>query len=90
MVSQAEIPESIVSLVHALVETRHLRAWFYALECLPASFRETAFSDMVAQMRNAGEDSELTDAIASLANSKLYQTVLEAVRQGVGTTTPDT
>lgn len=87
---QAETPEGMVNLAHALVETQHLRGWFYALERLPASFRETAFSEMAAQMRNAGEDSELADAVASLANPKMYQSVLETVRERVGDTTPDT
>jgi hypothetical protein len=47
---EAEVPENIVNLAQALVETQHLRAWFYALERLPASFRETAFSEIAAQM----------------------------------------
>jgi hypothetical protein len=80
----AEIPEGIVNLAHAFVETQHLRAWFYALERLPASFRKAAFSDMAVQMRSAGEDPKLADAVASLANPKMYQSVLETVRERVG------
>jgi hypothetical protein len=87
---QAEVPEGVVNLAHALVETHHLRAWFYALERLPISFRETAFSDMAAQMRAAGEDPRLADAVASLANPKMYQSVLETVRERVGEATPKT
>ena len=78
---QAEIPEGVVNLAHTLVETKHLRAWFHALERLPPSFRETAFSEMAAQMRSAGEDPGLADAVASLANPKMYQSVLETVRR---------
>jgi hypothetical protein len=85
---QAEVPESIVNLAHALVETHHLRAWFYAPERLPVSFRETAFSEMATQMRAAGEDPKLADAVASLANPKMYQSVLETVRERVGEATP--
>jgi hypothetical protein len=81
---KTKVPEGVVNLAHALVETHHLRAWFYALERLPVSFRETAFSEMAAQMRTAGEDSELADAVASLANPKMFQSVLEAVRERVG------
>ncbi len=87
---KAEVPESVVNLAHALVETRHLRAWFYALERLSVSFRETAFSEMAAQMRTAGEDSKLADAVASLANPKMFQSVLEAVRERVEEATTDT
>ena len=86
---QAEIPEGVVNLAHALVETQHLRAWFYALKRLPASFRETAFSEVAAQMRSAGEDRKLADAVASLANPKMFQSVLETVRDRVGDITPD-
>jgi hypothetical protein len=85
---QADVPEGVVNLAHALVETLHLRAWFYALERLPASFRETAFSEMAAQMRAAGEDPKLADAVASLANPKMYQSVLETVRERVGDPPP--
>ena len=87
---QAEITEGVVNLAHALVETQHLRAWFYALERLPSAFRETAFSEMATQMRGAGEDPELADAVAALANPKMYQSVLETVRERVGDITPDT
>lgn len=62
---QAEVPEGVVNLAHALVETHHLRAWFYALERLPVSFRQTLFSEMAAQMQAAGEDPKLADAAAS-------------------------
>ena len=82
--SRAEVSEGMVNLAHALVETQHLRAWFYALERLPISFRETAFSEMAAQMCDAGEDATLADAVASLANPKIYQSVLDTVRERVG------
>ncbi len=82
--SPSEVPEGIVNLAHALVETQNLRAWFYALERLPLSFRQAAFSEIAAQMRSAGEDPTLADAVASLANPKMYQSVLEAVRERVG------
>jgi hypothetical protein len=85
-----EVPESMVNLTPALVETRHLRAWFYALARLSVSTRETAFSEMAAQMRTAGEDSGLADSVASLANPKLYQSVLKTVRERVGETALNT
>jgi hypothetical protein len=86
----AEVPEGVVNLAHAFIEAEHLRAWFYALERLPASVRETAFSEMAAQMRNADEDPRLAEAVASLANPKTYQSVLETIRERVGDITPDT
>jgi len=79
----AEVSEGMANLAHALVETQHLRAWFYTFERLPISFRETAFSEMAAQMREAGEDAMLADAVASLANPKIYQTVLATIRERV-------
>ncbi len=85
---QAEVAEGVINLAHALVETQHLRAWFYALERLPVSFRKTAFSKMAAQMQAAGEDPKLADAVASLANPKMYQSVLETVRERVGEAAP--
>jgi hypothetical protein len=87
MTPQAEVTEGMVKFTHALVEAQHIRAWFYALERLPASIRDTAFFEMAAQMRRDGEDSELADAVASLANAKSYQTILAAVRERVGDVT---
>jgi hypothetical protein len=86
---QPEIPEGVVNLAHALVETQHLRAWFYALERLPISFREAAFSEMAAQMRSAGEDPVLADAVASLTNPRMYQSVLETVRERLDESSPN-
>ena len=86
---QREVSEGMVSLAHILVETEHVRAWFYALERLPVSFREAAFSEMAAQMRKAGEDSRLADTVASLANAKMYQAVLDTVRERVGGGAPN-
>lgn len=76
-----DVPEAMVNLAHALVETESLRSWFFALEKLPPSVRRDAFSDMAAKMRKAGEDMELTDAVAALARPKMYEAVLEAVRE---------
>ena len=90
MAPQSEVTEGMVKFAHALVEAQRLRAWFYALERLPASIRDTAFSEMAAQMRHDGEDSELADAVASLANPKIYQTILAAVRERVGDITQQT
>ena len=84
-----EVPEGIVNLTHALVEAENLRAWFYALERLPVSFREAALSKMAAEMRKAGEDSLLADAVASLADAKIYQAILDTVRERVGAEAPD-
>ena len=76
-----DVPEAIVNLAHVLVETASLRSWFFALEKLPASLRKDAFSDMAAKMRKAGEDAGLTVAVAALARPKMYESVLEAVRE---------
>jgi hypothetical protein len=79
----SDVPEGMVKLAHALVETPHLRSWFYSLEQLSDSLRQTAFSQMAAQMRNAAEDADLSDAVAMLAQPRMYETVLAAVRERV-------
>jgi hypothetical protein len=90
MTPRREVTEGMVKFAHALVETQHLRAWFYALERLPVSVRDTAFSEIAAQMRRDGDDPELADAVASLANPKVYQSILDTVRERVGDTTQHT
>jgi hypothetical protein len=77
----SHIPEGMVNLVHAIVETERLRSWFLALEALPASLRSAAFADMAVQMRSEGEDPGLSSAVAALVHPKMYESVLEAVRE---------
>jgi hypothetical protein len=55
-----------------------------ALDKLPKPLRKKSFSAMAAQMRAAGEDVDLTNAVAALARPKVYETVLEAVHERVG------
>ena len=77
----SHIAEGIVNLAHTFVQTERLRSWFFALEALPASLRSAAFADMAAQMRNEGEDPGLSSAVAALVHPKMYESVLEAVRE---------
>ena len=81
MKPETEVPEEMVNLTQAVIETQQLRAWFYALKRLPASVRETTFSEMAAEMRRASDASGLADAVASLAIPKIYQSVLETIRE---------
>jgi hypothetical protein len=77
----ADLPEEMVSLAQALVETEALRSWFFALEALPLSVRRAAFADMAAQMRAEGEDPGPSAAVAALVHPKMYESVLETVRE---------
>ncbi len=77
----SKIPEEMVSLAHALVETEGLRSWFLALEALPVAIRSAAFAQMAAQMRSEGEDPALSAAVASLVRPAMYESVLQAVRE---------
>jgi len=81
--SSAPIPEGMVRLTHALVETPSLREWFYRLESLSLALRNAAFSQMAGEMRSEGEGAELTSAVALLARPGMYETVLAATRERV-------
>ena len=81
--SQPAIPEYIVTLTHTLVETPHLRVWFYSLEKLPDWRRHIAFRRMAARMHTAGEDRDLVTAIAMVAQPRINETVLAVVRERV-------
>lgn len=81
MVKPTDIPEEMVNLAHALVETESLRPWFLALEALPVSVRSGAFAEMAAQMRADGVDPGLSSAVAGLVHPKMYESVLETVRE---------
>ena len=73
----------MVKLAEALVEEEHLRSWFYALEKQPERQRRNSLSEMAAQMRAAGEDRNLTDAVAALARPEIYEGFLAAVRERI-------
>ena len=90
MKPETKVSEEMVNLTQAVIETQQLRAWLCALERLPVSVRETTFSEMAAVLRQGGEDSGLADAVASLANPKIYQSVLETIRERVGDSSPTT
>ena len=77
----SHIPEGIVNLAQTIVETERLRSWFFALEALPPSVRSAAFAEMAAQMRTEGEDPGLSSAVGALVHPKMYESVLEAVRE---------
>jgi hypothetical protein len=55
----------------------------------PERFRENEFSELAAQIRSAGENARLADAVASVADPKIYQSVLATLRERVGETTPN-
>jgi hypothetical protein len=76
-----KIDDGMVRLAQALVETKHLRDWFFALQDLPKATRNSAFSEMFAKMRAAGEDPQLANAVASLTNPQIYKSVLQTVRE---------
>ena len=87
--AQAEVPEGMVNLAHALVEDAKLRKWFCALEKLPKRARQESFAEMAAEMRAKQEDVDLTDALLALARPRVYETVLAAVRERVSDDSED-
>jgi hypothetical protein len=84
---KSEITEAMVKITLTFIETKHLREWFYGLERLPVPVRQKALSEMAAQIRRDSEDTDVAEAVASLANPDIYQSVLETVRERVGDAT---
>jgi hypothetical protein len=64
-----------------VIETKRLRKWFVGLERLPGAVRAAAFSEVAEHIRNEGKEQALADAVASLTDPKIYQSVLETVRE---------
>jgi hypothetical protein len=87
---QSAIPEGVVKLAHAVVESASLRSWFYSLEQLPRTHRDEALLQMAQKMRQAREDPDLVSAVSLLARPKMYETVLAAVRERVDEASPHT
>lgn len=82
----SQVAEGMVELTQVLVETPHLRSWFYSLEPLSDPLRRAAFMEMASRMRDAQEDAAVTAAIDALARPKMYETVLATIRERVGET----
>jgi hypothetical protein len=80
---QSIVPEGLVKFAHALVESLHLRSWFYSLEHVSRTHRHEALLQMAEEMRHASEDPDLVSAVSLLARPKMYETILGAVRERV-------
>ncbi len=76
-----KIDDGLVRLAQALLETKHLREWFFTLQDLSKATRDSAFSEMSAKMRAAGEDAQLANAVGSLTNPQVYKPVLQTVQE---------
>ncbi|MEO6787575.1 MAG: hypothetical protein ABI318_15720 [Chthoniobacteraceae bacterium] len=76
-----EIPEELVSLLHAVSEDRHLSEWLLSLQHVPLAMRQAALLRMAAQMRSGGEDAAVADAIAALAQPRFYEAACSTLRE---------
>jgi hypothetical protein len=76
-----QIPEAVVSLIHAVREDEALREFLFKFERSSDPARRMAFAQMAAQMRSAGEDEEVAAAIGMLGNPELYSAACAALRE---------
>ena len=76
-----QIPEVVVSLIHAVREDEVLREFLLKFERSSDPARRMAFARMAAQMRSAGEDEEIASAIGMLGNQELYRAACAALRE---------
>jgi hypothetical protein len=75
------IPEQLVTLLHSVSEDRRLAEWLLGLEQHPPAARQAALLRMAAEMRAAGEDSAVADAIAALAQPHLFDAACSTLRE---------
>lgn len=74
------IPEKFLTLVQVLRDSDNLRAWFGALGHLPDAQRSAAIHIMAEQMRAGGEEAEMVNDVAALANPQLFAAVARTLR----------
>ena len=79
--SNSPISDEVVTLVHAIRDDDGLCDWLFRLEQGPDSVRRTAFAEMIAQMKSAGEDAVLITAISELARPEIYTAACKALRE---------
>lgn len=75
------IPEELVLLLHAISEDRRLREWLLGLNQLPPAMRRAELWRMAAEMRAAGEDAAVTEAISALVQPHLYEAACSTLRE---------
>ena len=75
-----QIPEVVVSLIHAVREDEGLREFLFKFERSPEAARRKAFEQMAGQLRLAGED-EIASALGMLGNPELYRVACAALRE---------
>ena len=76
-----QIPEVVVSLIHAVRDDEGLREFLFKFERSSDPARRMAFAQMAAQMRSAGEDEEIASAIGMLGIPELYRAACAAMRE---------
>ena len=75
-----EIPEVVVSLIHAVREDEGLREFLFKFERSPEASRRKAFERLAAELRASGEN-EIADALAALGDPQLYLAACAALRE---------
>ena len=66
-------------MLGALAEDGDLRAWFTRLGALPEGMRAKELLEIAGRMRAAGEDAELVQTAAMLANAELFSAAQAAL-----------
>lgn len=75
------IPEDLVSLIHAISEDNDICERLFSLQQLPSAARQAQLVSIAAQMRSAGEDPTLSDAVSMLAQPQFYAAACNTLRE---------
>ena len=75
------IPEELVSLVHAISEDKNLCERLLSLQQLPPALRQARLMSIAAEMRFAGEDAAVADAVSTLAQPRFYDAACNTLRE---------
>ena len=75
------IPESLVSLLHAIAEDKDLCGWLFQLEQVPLPMRQTVLRQMAARMQAAGEEETLSEAVTLLTDPIYYDAACSTLRE---------
>jgi hypothetical protein len=77
------VNDAVVGLAQVLVETKHLRDWFFALQPLPSTTRGVSLSRMAKEIREGSDDNRMADAVGALADPQIYKSILQTVQERV-------
>jgi|WetSurMetagenome_2_1015567.scaffolds.fasta_scaffold123258_2 hypothetical protein len=75
------LSEEFIWLIQVIAENKELRQWFLSIEKLPENLRYSHIRSMAERMQADWVDSDLVEAVKSLASADVYSAASKTIRE---------